>query len=158
MPAYLPKAVIEDYEEACRIQTLSPKAAATLARRCLQGMIWNFFGVSKPTLKQEIDAIADRVDLATWQAIDAVRAVGNIGEHMEKDIDLIIEVDPNEVGLLIGLIELLIEEWYIACHDREERVKAVTALAAGKRLEKEGAKNPAPENSATSDDAASPAT
>lgn len=145
LPGYIPKPITEDYREACRISSLSPKASATLARRCLQGMIRNFFGITERTLKLEIDAIAGKVDLATWQAIDAVRMVGNIGAHMEKDIDLIVEVDPEEAALLIGLIELLIEEWYVMRHERGLRVKAVTALAAKKREERNP---PAPDASA----------
>ena len=31
--------LMDDYEEACAIVNLSPKASATLSRRCLQGMI-----------------------------------------------------------------------------------------------------------------------
>ena len=38
-PAFIPVPLREDYREACRVRDLSPKAAATLARRCLQGMI-----------------------------------------------------------------------------------------------------------------------
>jgi hypothetical protein len=41
-PDFIPKALVEDYTEACRIRDLSPKASATLARRCLQGMIRDF--------------------------------------------------------------------------------------------------------------------
>ena len=36
---YILEAILEDYKEACLIKDKSPKAAATLARRCLQGMI-----------------------------------------------------------------------------------------------------------------------
>ena len=38
-PEYIPKQIRDDYEEACSIINNSPKAAATLLRRCLQGMI-----------------------------------------------------------------------------------------------------------------------
>jgi hypothetical protein len=41
-PDYVPEAIRADYTEACRIVALSPKAAATLARRALQGMIRDF--------------------------------------------------------------------------------------------------------------------
>ena len=42
-------------------------------------------------------------------AIDAVRKIGNIGAHMERDINLIVDIDPNEAAILIGLIELLFQ-------------------------------------------------
>src|SRR5690606_24945700 len=77
MPDYVPKPIVEDYQEACRIRYLSPKASATLARRCLQGMIRDFHKISKATLKQEIDALETIVTKDVWDAIHAVRSVGN---------------------------------------------------------------------------------
>jgi hypothetical protein len=46
-PPYVPKQILQDYGEACRIANLSPKAAATLARRCIQGMIRDFWRIRK---------------------------------------------------------------------------------------------------------------
>jgi hypothetical protein len=135
-PEYVSAAIRNDYSEACAIKKLSPKASATLSRRCLQGMIRDFWKVSKPRLIDEINALQDKVDPLTWQAIDAVRSVGNIGAHMEKDINVIIDVDPEEAAQLIGLIELLIKDWYITRHEREERLKAIAALANAKKTAK----------------------
>jgi Domain of unknown function (DUF4145) len=135
-PDYVPKAIRADYTEACLIVDLSPKASATLARRCLQGMIRNFWGVSKPTLQKEIDAIQDKVDPLTWKAIDSVRHMGNIGAHMEKEINVIVDVDSDEAAKLIWLIELLVHEWYITRHEREERLKEIGALKETKQAEK----------------------
>jgi len=132
-PDYVPTAVLADYREACLIRDLSPKASATVARRSLQGMIRDFWGVQKDRLFDEIQAIKDSVDSSTWKAIDAVRSIGNIGAHMEKDINLIVEVDPEEAGLLIGLIETLISEWYVARHDRDERMAAIIQTATQKK-------------------------
>jgi hypothetical protein len=117
-PDYIPNAILTDYREACMTKEQSPKASATLSRRCLQGMIRDFWGVSKNRLIDEIEAIQDRVDPLTWHAIDAVRKIGNIGAHMEKDINQIVEVEPEEASLLIGLIETLINDWYITRHER----------------------------------------
>ncbi|MGD0351730.1 MAG: DUF4145 domain-containing protein [Verrucomicrobiota bacterium] len=136
-PSYIPKPLLDDYREACLIRDLSAKASATLARRCLQGIIRDFWKVSKPRLVDEIEAIKDQLDTTTWEAIDSVRKVGNIGAHMEKDINLVIDVDPNEAQLLIELIETFFDEWYIARHDREERMKKVKGLAASKATKKD---------------------
>ena len=38
-PDYIPRVILGDYNEACLIKDLSPKASATLSRRCLQGII-----------------------------------------------------------------------------------------------------------------------
>jgi hypothetical protein len=51
---------------------------------------------------------------------------------MEKDINLIIEVEPQEASLLINLIELLIKEWYIQRHEREVQLNAIIELSKGK--------------------------
>jgi hypothetical protein len=88
-------------------------------------MIRDFWDIKKDRLIDEIAELKSRVDGTTWAAIDAVRHMGNIGAHMEKDVNLIIEVDPNEAGLLTSLIETLFEEWYIARHDRESKMKAI---------------------------------
>jgi hypothetical protein len=142
-PAYIPAAILEDYAEACAIRDLSPKASATLSRRCMQGMIRNFWGVKEKNLFEEINAIAGKVDPAIFEAIDAVRKIGNIGAHMEKDINLVIDVEPDEAQMLIQLIEVLLEEWYIARQQRADHLAGIVALAAAK-------KKPSPEGQAGS--------
>lgn len=119
-PPYIPKGIRQDYEEACSIVNLSPKASATLARRCLQGMIRDFFQISKNTLYEEIDAIKPKISAEQWAVLDGLRRIGNIGAHMEKDIDLIIDIEPDEAQKLIKLIELLIQQWYIERHNQEK--------------------------------------
>lgn len=118
-PDYIPYAIRNDYEEACTIVNSSPKAAATLARRCLQGMIHDFWGIHGKNLNAEITQLRDKIPASQWKAIDAIRSVGNIGAHMEHDVNLIIDVDKNEAQKLILLIEHLIEKWYIDRHDAE---------------------------------------
>jgi len=141
-PEYIPQAIREDYIEACLIRDLSPKASATLARRCLQGIVRNFWSVKPGRLVDEIRAIEEKVDPTTWAAIDAVRQMGNIGAHMEKDIGVIVEVDADEATLMIELVETLLEDWYIAKHDKEARMAALIATAATKKAESAAANGP----------------
>ena len=133
LPDYIPQAIIADYEEACLIKDLSPKSSATLARRCLQGILRDFWQVKPARLVDEIKNIKDRVDPITWQAIDGVRGIGNIGAHMEKDINVIVDVEPEEAQLLIGLLEHLIKEWYINRHEREKQMQALIGVATQKQ-------------------------
>ena len=150
-PDYIPEPLRNDYIEACRIAGLSPKASATLSRRCLQGMIRDFWKTpKKPNLKQEIEAIQDKVDPGTWAAIDAVRRVGNIGAHMEQDINVIVDVEPREAELLVGLVESLFREWYVGRHERDERMRALVQLAADKDEDREGEGTPNEEGEDTS--------
>ncbi len=145
-PEYIPAAILADYNEACLTATLSPKASATLARRCLQGMIRDFWRISKRRLKDEVDALEEKVDSQTWDAIDSLRKIGNIGAHMEADINVIVDVDPDEATLLIGLIETLLADWYIARHNREERMSKIKAVAEEKQRERDANTSETPES------------
>ena len=141
LPDYVPQPIRDGYYEACRIRDLSPKASATLSRRCLQGMIRDFWKISMRTLKEEIDALEDKVSSDTWESIEAVRKVGKIGAHMEKDIDLIVDVEPKEAQLLIGLIEQLIDDWYVTREDRKKRTEALKKLVEVKEEKRKSYKN-----------------
>ncbi len=135
-PSYIPKTILKDYEEACLIKDLSPQASATLSRRCLQGIIRNYWKISNARLIDEINELKDKIDPITWDTIDSVCSTGNIGAHMGKNINLIIEVAPHEVNLLIGLIEILLEDWYISRHEREQHLKNIVKAAAIKKEDK----------------------
>jgi hypothetical protein len=141
-PDYIPKPLRDDYTEACLIADLSPKASATLCRRCLQGIIRDFWGITKPKLFDEIDALKTAIDPSTWAAIDAVRKIGNIGAHMEKDVNIVIDVEPEEAQLLIALIETLFKDCYIARHDRTEHLNAIVAAAQKKDAAKAAPASP----------------
>lgn len=138
LPDYVPTPIRADYVEACLIKELSPKASATLARRALQGMIRDFWKINQDTLYQEINALKDKIDSAVWDAIDGVRHVGNIGAHMEKDIDTIVDVEPEEAGQLIWLIEMLIKDWYIARAERDARLRNLKEMVEAKKSAKSG--------------------
>ncbi len=127
-PDYVPTQICNDYQEACAIINDSPKAAATLLRRCLQGMIRDFWNVKEDTLYKELNAIQSKVPANQWKAIDALRKIGNIGAHMEKDVSLIIDVDSDEAMRLISLIEILLKQWYVNRHEQDELYKSISDI------------------------------
>ncbi|EPM7558075.1 DUF4145 domain-containing protein [Enterococcus faecium] len=128
-PDYIPKAIRTDYEEAYGILDLSPKASATISRRCLQGMIRDFWNISgKRNLKDEIDAIEDRVDPDVKLVLDSLRQLGNIGAHPEKDINLIVDIEPGEAKTLIKFIEYLFEEWYVKKQKTKEMMDTIKRI------------------------------
>ncbi len=136
-PEYIPESIRNDYTEAYSILNLSPKASATLARRCLQGMIRNFWGISKNRLIDEINELQSKVPPAQWKVIDAIRSIGNIGAHMEKDVNLIVDITPDESEKLLKLIELLIEKWYVQRHDEEELYNDIHNINTNKHAQKQ---------------------
>jgi hypothetical protein len=135
-PEYIPNQIVEDYQQACRIKELSPKASAALSRRCLQGIIRDFHGIKKGSLAEEINALKGTIPTIEWDAIDALRSVGNIGAHMEKDVNLIIDVEPEEAEKLITLIEYIFRQWYIRRHDDEESLAAMKKIAENKAAQR----------------------
>ena len=96
----------------------------------------DFWQVKPRRLVEEIAEIKSRIDPLTWEAIEAVREVGNIGAHMEADINVIVDVDPNEAQLLIGLVEILVRDLYIARENRQVHLKSLVQLAADKDKDK----------------------
>jgi hypothetical protein len=153
-PDYIPEAIRRDYEEACAIRDLSPKASATITRRCMQGIIRDFCGISKSRLIDEIKELRKRVDAGdapagvqsdTVAAIDHVRGIGNIGAHMEADINVIVDVDPDEAQTLIELTEMLFDEWYVARQQRAERLNRLGLIAGEKKALQQQKRLPPPD-------------
>jgi len=124
------------------MRDLSPKASATITRRCIQGIIRDFCGIARKRLLDEIDELRRRVDAGqappgvqpdTVGAIDDVRHIGNIGAHMEADINVIVDVDPDEAQILIELTELLFKEWYVTREQRRQGIAKLRSIAEEKK-------------------------
>jgi len=141
LPAYVPAPIVEDYNEACAIQVLSPKAAATLARRCLHQILRDFFKTHAPKLIVELESVKDEFDPQTWDAIHALIEVGNVGAHPEVDINVIVDVEPDEAGALIRLIEILINETYVARKRRETELGEVVKVSEDIKRSRQEQKN-----------------
>lgn len=125
----VPGRVLEDYREACLTVEQSPKASAALARRCLSSMLRDFWRVQPGTLSDEFRQVKGSVDPLTWEAIESVRGTGLIGARMESEGAEILDADPGEAKLLIGLIETLIQDWYVAREGRRQRLAEIRQIA-----------------------------
>ncbi len=139
-PVALPSPIIEDYQEACLAVEQSPKAAAALSRRCLSGMLRDFWQVQPGSLSDEFRQVKGAVDPLTWEAIESVRKNGTIGARMESEGAEILDTEPGEATLLIGLIEMLIEDWYVGREERRKRLKdirQITGEGAAEKAEEE---------------------
>lgn len=158
IPAYVPAEIRQNYTEACLIVNDSPKASAAMSRRCLQGILRDFWEIphnKRGNLGAEIKYIKDKIDADLYESIRAIREVGDIGAHMEKSVDTIVDVEPREAELLIELIETLISDWYIERYRRNERHSKLDALVAEKRKAKKLSKEAAAkieDKSGTEDD------
>ena len=99
-------------------------------------MIRDFWGITKSKLIEEIEALRDKVSPVQWKAIDGLRKIGNIGAHMEKDVNMIVDIEPNEAKKLQKLIELLMEQWYVARHDEEMLLTEIADISNEKESER----------------------
>jgi hypothetical protein len=136
-PVALPERVIEDYRESCLTLEQSPKVAAALSRRCLSEMLRDFWRVQPGSLSDEFRQIKGTADPLTWEAIESVRRSGMIGARMESEGAEIQDADPGEAKLLIGLIETLIQDWYVARDERRkrlEKIRRITGEETGERV------------------------
>ena len=84
----------------------------------------------------ELSFIRDEVDPETYAGIQAIREIGDIGAHMEKAVDTIVDVEPGEAELLVELIETLISDWYISRYRRSERHSELKKIVGQKRKAK----------------------
>lgn len=132
-PEYVPQSIRKDYQEAFEILNISPKASATLSRRCIQGMIRDTQDIHAGNLASEINQLEGKIQPDQWAAIDAARKLGNIGAHMEKDTSIIVDIDPEEAKLLLDLVEYLIYEWYISKHESSLMMDKIKQLSEKKQ-------------------------
>lgn len=134
-PDYIPEKIRNDYEEAYAIAHLSPKASATLSRRCLQAMIRDFWGISEKTLIKEIEALSssEKISPQDKNALHAIRQLGNIGAHPDKDPLVMVDIDPDEATMMLSVIEHFFNAWYITKHENDLLMSKVISLAQEKK-------------------------
>ncbi len=135
-PVDLPLAVLENYQEACFAIEFSQKVAAALARRCLSEMLRDFWEVQPGSLSDEFRQVKGTVDPLTWEAIESIRKSGTIGTRMENIGTEILDTDPGEAELLIGLIETLIQDWYVSREERRKRLAKIKEITGDSAKEK----------------------
>lgn len=112
-PEYVNKNVREDYKEACLVLSFSPKASATLLRRCLQTIIRDFWKIERGTLYEEIKAIPDeKIDPELKQLFLDLKDAGNFGAHLSEET-LYLEMSQEEAETIIEFIETVIDKTYI---------------------------------------------
>lgn len=133
-PDYIPEPIRMDYKEAALIAELSPKASATLARRCLQGMLLDKWKVNKDkSLYNQIDEIKGKIPQKNFSAISVIRKVGNIGAHMKNPNISAIDDSPissTDARALISLLEVLLKAWYTDPAEEEELMDNMIALGS----------------------------
>ena len=129
-PDYVPEGIREDYTEACLIKQRSPKSAATLARRCLQAVLYDFYEV-KGNIASQITQLEERggINQSLLDGFHTIRKYGNIASHPERDISIIVDIEEGEADVLLQFIETLIEKTYIRRKQDEDQAEQLKAMS-----------------------------
>jgi hypothetical protein len=130
-PVAIPPKVLQNYQEAWLTLELSPKISAALSRRCLSLMLRDFWQVQPGRLVDEFRQIKGTADPLTWEAIEAIRGTGMIGARFESEGAELLDTEPGEANLLLGLIETLIEDWYVGREERRRRLHGIRQITGG---------------------------
>ncbi|MGY3452865.1 DUF4145 domain-containing protein [Bradyrhizobium sp. USDA 4353] len=141
VPTEVPSNIACDYLEACEVLTISAKASAALARRCLQAMLRSA-GYKAKDLAKEVELLLNEADpkkALTHQlreTVDAIRNFGNFSVHPidDKTTLQIIEVEPHEAEWCLDVIEELFQHFYVGPAIAKAKKDALNAklVAAGK--------------------------
>ncbi len=115
----VPEEIIVDYNEACQVLEISPKASAALSRRCLQHIL-HHNGYKGPNLAKEIDSVVNETDVSkalpssTRSVLDAIRNFGNFSAHPidDKTSLQVIDVESHEAEWCLEIIEELFDHYY----------------------------------------------
>jgi len=117
IPKEVPDKYGNDYKEACIVLPDSPKASASLSRRCLQNLLREVTKIKPSHLSDEIQQVIDSENLPSYlsKSIDAIRNIGNFAAHPTKSEKAreIINVEPGEAEWSLDVIEGLFDFYFV---------------------------------------------
>lgn len=128
----VPDFIVQDLSEASAIVDSSPRAAMVLARRCLQDLIRNYYKIIKKTLHEELLAIKGKPASEAWDALMAIKGLGNDGAHPADDPALSPEISASEAAHAIDIMRYVIELTYVEQHRRTEALQKMVAIHSAK--------------------------
>lgn len=118
-----------DYREAAAIEHQSPRAAATLLRRIMTGMLREK-GLTGG-LDDMIEAARNTLPDFIYAALDGARRHGAWNALPRYDrVGELVDVKPHELEACFGAVEEMFEVWYIGPERRRERDAAIASKSA----------------------------
>jgi len=118
-PPKVPRSVAEDFEQAMKIRTVSPRAAAALFRSALEKLLGDVGyegSLDERINKAAVEDLSPRV----VRELHAVRQVGNYGLH-----PIGLNVEEGELELLESVLTDLFEEVYVGPSRNEEVLASI---------------------------------
>jgi hypothetical protein len=138
IPAEVTAPYREDFEEACAVLPISPKASAALSRRLLQAILRDKAATTKKDLYDQIEEVLTSGKLPSHISggLHAVRHIGNFAAHTMKSTatGVILDVEPGEAEWNLDVLESLFDFYFVAPATDAKRKTELNAklTAAGK--------------------------
>jgi hypothetical protein len=138
----IPEALRTAYREAWNLVPHSERAAAVMARRCLQ-LALRREGFGDRDLYNEIENAKAKVSPRLQTKLHYIRQVGLLGAHpiagksaegAPLDYTSLVEVEAGEVEALFAALDEFFDEFYVRPKNDERQLKALNAklVSAGK--------------------------
>jgi hypothetical protein len=129
LPEGVPEPLASDMREAHATLTISPKASAALSRRCLQAIVESKEGINARNLMEQVKKLIalNKIPGYLAQELDNIRIVGNFAAHPKKDENSgeIVEVAPDEAEYTFGVLEQLVQFYFVDLPRADARKKAI---------------------------------
>jgi hypothetical protein len=107
----------KDFEEACAVLPISPKASAALSRRNLQAILKDQAKTKKKDLADQISEVIATGHIPTHiqEGLDAVRNIGNFAAHAIKSTSTgeIVDVEPGEAEWDLDILQSLFDFYFV---------------------------------------------
>lgn len=125
----IPENVRSDFLEAYAVLPVSTKAAAALARRCLQSLLHDR-GFSGKSLYDEIELARPTMSERLKQYVHDLRQIGNFSAHEKKQATgEVVDVDEAEAEWLLDLLDVAFNDYYVTpLRDQERRTALLKKL------------------------------
>jgi hypothetical protein len=109
------RSIADDYNEACLVLPLSPKASAALSRRCMQAVLSDAGKTKSKNLSKQIDEVQSSLPSHIADNLDFVREIGNFAAHEQKSTTtgVILDVEIGEAEWNLDVLEALFDFYYV---------------------------------------------
>lgn len=127
---YVPKRYETLFQEALQVNSISPRASATLSRYLLQNVLHEELKIKKKNLADEISELEKMQSIPSTliAMLQVFRKVANFGAHPKKSTNSkeIIDIEKGEADVMLELIEELFDYVFIKPKRQEEILKRIS--------------------------------
>ena len=126
---HVPEKYAKLYRESEQVNSISPRASATLSRYMLQMILHEEMHISKRNLEEELKELESKsnVPSSLVTMLQVMRRVANFGAHPKKSTNSneIVEVENGESDVMLELLVELFDYIFVKPKQQEEFLKRV---------------------------------